>query len=77
MMIKEDIWYFNYTALEMIIVTFFKYLLSCNGGNVRFEMYVPAVQWFTDGTTDLPLDTLSSSPIAVRRLFSVDLSLFV
>ena len=47
MITKEDICYINYTWIEMTIVSFVKYLFSCNGEYVQFVMNISEVPWFT------------------------------
>ena len=69
---KEDIWCFNFTWLELIIVSSFKYMFSCTGGNVRFVMTIPVVLWFTDNTTDVVFLSFScSTPVMSRSPFLV------
>jgi len=43
MIIKEDICYIIYTWIEMTIVSFVKYLFSCNGEYLQFVMNISEV----------------------------------
>ena len=71
MVIKEDILYFNYIWLELTIVSFVKYLFSCNGESVQFVMNIPDVLWFT---TSKFLMLGRNNKILMRHVSRKDLS---